>query len=149
MRFEHAHVSIAVCQPCRAVWMTGQYPHHNGALGFNTIDEGVRTLPEHLRDHGYFVGLFGKNTHVVPSRAAVWHVNVPTAELGQGRRGDLYHTHVAAAISAADDAELPFFLMVNIHDPHRPFAITDANRAANQRARGKATAPRINLCHAE
>ena len=34
-RFEHAHVTIAICQPTRAVWMTGRYPHPNGALGFD------------------------------------------------------------------------------------------------------------------
>ena len=34
LRFEHGHVTIAICQPTRAVWMTGRYPHNSGALGF-------------------------------------------------------------------------------------------------------------------
>ena len=35
LRFEHGHVStIAICQPTRAVLMTGRYPHNSGALGF-------------------------------------------------------------------------------------------------------------------
>ncbi|MHC4073339.1 MAG: sulfatase-like hydrolase/transferase, partial [Planctomycetota bacterium] len=38
VRFEHAHVTIAVCQPCRSVLMTGRYPHRNGAEGFEPID---------------------------------------------------------------------------------------------------------------
>ena len=44
MRFEHAHVTIAICQPTRAVWMTGRYPHRNGALGFDPINADVPTL---------------------------------------------------------------------------------------------------------
>ena len=31
LRFEHGHVSIAICMPTRAVWMTGRYPHNSGA----------------------------------------------------------------------------------------------------------------------
>ena len=29
LRFEHGHVSIAICMPTRAVWMTGRYPHNS------------------------------------------------------------------------------------------------------------------------
>ena len=39
LRFERAHVTIAVCRPCRAVWMTGRYPHNNGARSFEPIDD--------------------------------------------------------------------------------------------------------------
>ena len=46
LRFEHAHVTIAICQPTRAVWMTGRYPQNNGALGFEEIRADVPTLPE-------------------------------------------------------------------------------------------------------
>lgn len=31
IRFDNAHVTIAVCQPSRSSLMTGRYPHHNGA----------------------------------------------------------------------------------------------------------------------
>ena len=48
IRFQHAHVTIAICQPTRAVWMTGRYPHNSGALGFNRINAGVPTLVEAL-----------------------------------------------------------------------------------------------------
>ena len=34
MRFERAHVTIAVCQPLRSVLMTGRYPHRSGGEGF-------------------------------------------------------------------------------------------------------------------
>ena len=44
MRFTHSHVTIAVCQPCRDVLMTGRYPHRNGAEGFEPIDDTTPTL---------------------------------------------------------------------------------------------------------
>ena len=31
LSFEHGHVTIAICQPTRAVWMTGRYPHNSGS----------------------------------------------------------------------------------------------------------------------
>ena len=37
IRFDNAHVSIAVCQPSRQSMLTGLYPHHNGALGFDPL----------------------------------------------------------------------------------------------------------------
>ena len=54
LRFEHAHVTAAICQPTRAVWMTGRYPHNNGALGFDEIGADVPTLPETLRQKGFY-----------------------------------------------------------------------------------------------
>ena len=60
LRFEHGHVSIAICMPTRAVWMTGRYPHNSGALGFTKINPDVPTLPETLLKNGYLTGILGK-----------------------------------------------------------------------------------------
>ena len=68
MTFQRAHVTIAVCQPTRAVWMTGRYPHRNGALGFDPISKKVPSLPEALKKGGYHNGILGKEIHVVPTR---------------------------------------------------------------------------------
>ncbi|MDX1564375.1 MAG: sulfatase-like hydrolase/transferase, partial [Phycisphaeraceae bacterium] len=65
MRFAHGHVTIAICQPTRAVWMTGRYPHNSGAFGFDQIRPGVPTLPETLKRHGYTTGILGKTEHVI------------------------------------------------------------------------------------
>src|SRR5690606_24451788 len=76
MLFTRAHVTVAVCQPTRAVWMTGRYPIPNGGRGFEPIKRGIPTLPEMLKQEGYRTGILAKVPHVVPSRAGAWDVKV-------------------------------------------------------------------------
>ncbi len=122
MRFQHAHVTIAICQPTRAVWMTGRYPHRNGALGFDPISPGVPTLLEALQDAGYFTGILAKVPHVVPTRGKSWDVAVRASDLKMGRDPNLYYQRSREIIRQATAAKKPFFLMANSQDPHRPFA---------------------------
>jgi len=138
LRFEHGHVTIAICQPTRAVWMTGRYPHNSGALGFNRINAGVPTLPEALRKHGYYTGILGKTEHVVPSRKDAFEYRRDRSELHNGRSQELYGKFVAEFLNEAKESDRPFFLMVNTHDPHRPF---DNRVAADRREPGKALPP--------
>lgn len=133
LRFEHAHVTVAICQPTRAVWMTGRYPHNSGALGFDRIKPGVPTLVEALRDAGFHTGLFAKHGHVVPSRAAAWHQIVPAKDLNNGRNPDRYYEATKAFLEAAAEADKPFFLMANSQDPHRPFAGSQQEESARKR----------------
>lgn len=61
--FRRFYTSAPLCSPSRAVFMTGQYPFHNGI-----VDNGERaeqshqiiTFPKLLRDAGYRTGFFGK-----------------------------------------------------------------------------------------
>ena len=121
LRFEHAHVTIAICMPTRAVWMTGRYPHNSGAFGFNRINAGVPTLPETLRKSGFYTGCLGKTEHVVPSRKEAFEYKRDRSEMHNGRSAKLYGQFVAEFLKKAKDTKRPFFLMVNTHDPHRPF----------------------------
>ncbi|MEQ9411776.1 MAG: sulfatase [Fuerstiella sp.] len=130
LRFEHGHVTIAICQPTRAVWMTGRYPHNSGALGFNRINAEVPTLPETLRASGYYTGILGKTEHVVPSRKDAFEYSRARTELHNGRNQELYGRFVAEFLTTAKKTNRPFFLMVNTHDPHRPF---DNRKAAVDR----------------
>jgi N-sulfoglucosamine sulfohydrolase len=130
MRFEHAHVTIAICQPTRAVWMTGRYPHNSGALGFNTINRGVPTLPETLKANGYLTGILGKTEHVIPSRKEAFDYKRGRNEMKNGRSGELYSRFLGEFFEKVRKARQPFFLMVNTHDPHRPF---DNRKPADKR----------------
>lgn len=125
LRFEQAHVSIAICMPTRAVWMTGRYPHRSGALGFDRINKGVPTLLETLHEAGYRTGILAKVPHVVPSRGTAWDSVVNAAELGVGRDPAKYYEHTKDFLRQVSDAKQPFFLMANSQDPHRPFAKSD------------------------
>ena len=121
LRFEHGHVSIAICMPTRAVWMTGRYPHNSGALGFTKIKPGVPTLPETLLQNGFMTGILGKTEHVVPSRQKAFGYRRDRSEMANGRSQELYGKFTAEFLGQVKKADKPFFLMVNAHDPHRPF----------------------------
>ena len=131
LRFEHAHVTVAICQPTRAVWMTGRYPHNSGALGFDEIRTGVPTLPETLRHNGFYTGILGKTPHVVPSRENAFEYRRQREEMHYGRSADLYGRFVAEFLRDARRSDRPFFLMVNTDDPHRPF---DTRKPASERS---------------
>lgn len=122
LRFEQAHVTIAVCQPCRSVWFTGRYPHRNGAVGFGPIRKDVPTLTEQTRQAGYFNGIMAKVPHLAPQPKFCWDMVVPASELGIGRDPKLYYQRATEFFAAAKQANKPFFLMANSQDPHRPFA---------------------------
>ena len=133
LRFKHGHVTVAICQPCRAAWMTGRYPHNSGALGFDQIRNGIPTLPEALQKAGYRTGLMAKHGHVIPSRAAAFDEIVPARELKNGRSPELFGQRAAAFFEAAKKEDKPFFLMANSQDPHRPFI--GSNQEANAKKR--------------
>jgi N-sulfoglucosamine sulfohydrolase len=121
VRFNHGHVTIAICQPTRAVWMTGRYPHNSGALGFDPIKPKVPTLVEKLRKSGYYTGILAKTGHVVPTRAAAWNERIAAKHLRNGREPKLFYKYSQQIVSAAKKNGQPFFLMANAQDPHRPF----------------------------
>lgn len=122
-RFKHSHVTISVCQPSRSVLMTGRYPHRNGALGFEPIDNDVPTLQEQLKSVGYINGIIGKEWHLAPAEKFCWDTYIRTfnKENGMGRDPDIYYKYSMQFFQKAKKANKPFFLMANSHDPHRPF----------------------------
>jgi N-sulfoglucosamine sulfohydrolase len=122
VRFDCAHVNIAVCQPSRNALMSGRYPHTSGGEGFFRLRKpGVPILPELLRAAGYRVGILGKVKHSTPYADFRWDTVFDRHELGSGRSPSEYRRRAADFIAEAQDAGRPFFLMANSHDPHRPF----------------------------
>ncbi len=134
IRFEHAYLNIAVCQPCRESILTGRYPHRNGALGFEPIREDVPTFPEQLHQAGYLNGVFGKCAHYAPAERFFWHVSVTPNDLGVGRDPQRFYEHAKTFLAQAQAERKPFFLHANSADPHRPFPRSDQESARAGRA---------------
>jgi N-sulfoglucosamine sulfohydrolase len=140
IRFKHAHITCAVCQPSRSVLMTGRYPHRNGAVGFNDIRLDVPTLQESLAAAGYINGILAKVEHLTPLKKFCWDTVVGAAELQNGRSPKVYYQNTKQFIEKARAAGKPFFLMANSQDPHRPFAGSEPPQKGKQVAKKKAIA---------
>jgi N-sulfoglucosamine sulfohydrolase len=121
IRFEHAHVNISVCQPCRAVLATGRYPHRNGVEGFEHTNIPMPTVMQTLEDVGYMTGILSKVDHSTPHGSYRWDLSVPREELHEGRSPEDYYAACSRFFEASKWARVPFFLMANVEDPHRPF----------------------------
>ena len=122
--FRDSFVTIAVCQPSRSVLMTGKYPSHNGAEGFEAIFPETVTLSKILHEKGYHTGIIGKESHIAPKESFCWDEYIRTycEEEGWGRDPEVYGKYTRQVIRNAKKEGKPFFLMANSHDPHRPYA---------------------------
>lgn len=127
MKFEQAFVTVSICQPSRSVWITGSLPHHNGTTGFNPISPFVPRLGEVLRGGGYYTGIVGKVSHYAPATESDWDHIVHSLP-GGGRDPKQYPAMVEEFTKKAKATGKPFFLLVNITDPHRPFATSEKEK---------------------
>jgi N-sulfoglucosamine sulfohydrolase len=128
MYFVNAHVTVGVCQPSRECLMTGRYPQHNGATGFYPVRPYVPTLAEVLKAAGYRLGILGKVTHLKPDAKFPWDYQHDQGDLGAGRDPALYYRYTKEFLAQMAASGRPFFLMANSHDPHRPWAGSDAEK---------------------
>jgi N-sulfoglucosamine sulfohydrolase len=135
IRFTHAYNNTAVCQPCRQSWLTGMYPHNNGAEGLEPINENIATLPGLLKKAGYINGILGKEIHHQPTENFFWDfIPFKTETDAVWRNGDsrnpaLFHEYAKQFFELAKSENKPFFFSVNSHDPHRPFAASASDSA--------------------
>lgn len=122
--FSRAFACSPTCSPSRASIHTGMYPFRNGAHANHTgILEGIRTMPEYLKEIGYRTAIAGKY-HIGPKRAYPFEMlldtNVP--EPGYEKKGvlwtDLNLDPVDNWLSEVSSGKQPFLLVVNDHSPH-------------------------------
>lgn len=123
MRFERAHVNVAICQPSRGVLATGRYGHNSGVLGFMHTGRDVPTIMETLREAGYRTGILGKVNHSTPKADYRWDFVHDYAELGNGRSPQRYYGYSKEFFAQCRESGQPFYFMVNSHDPHRPYHV--------------------------
>ena len=125
LRFMHAHVQVGNCMPSRNVMWSGRYPHNNGVEGFYQVkDPKYPVLTDLMHDAGYFTAIRGKVSHSTPYHPYKWDLELTT--LPDGTKAHVkdpksYGISTSQAIEAAEKANKPFCLMVNISDPHKPF----------------------------
>jgi len=121
MRFERAHVNVAICMPSRIVLGTGLYGHNSGAMGFMHARPDVPSVIGLFQKAGYHLGVMGKVPHSSPRVEDKWDYQVARSELGDGRNPEIYYQKCKDFFDQCKETKKPFYFMVNSHDPHRPF----------------------------
>lgn len=120
VQFHNAFVTASVSQPSRSCWVTGRYPHRNGAVGFNPISNDELMLGREMRKAGYYTAIYEKANHYAPISPEHWDDCVPHVD-GMGRDASAFEQLIVRGIKAAEKQHQPFFIMANCADPHRPF----------------------------
>ncbi len=128
LRFTHAHVTIAVCQPCRGALSTGRYPHRSGIEGFYHTQKEIPTINRCFKNAGYLLGVLGKAGHSSPRADTHWDMRRDMGQLGLGRDPSIYYRDAKQFFEQAKSTGKPFYLMANSHDPHRPFSGSDQEK---------------------
>lgn len=121
VRFFTAHVNSGICVPSRGAIATGRYGFSSGVYGFRRAHEDVPLLMELLREHGYITGILGKVDHSSVKASYRWDYTRDYGDLGSGRSPTRYEECSTEFFRQSAAARKPFYLMVNSHDPHRPF----------------------------
>lgn len=125
--FNKAYLCSAMCQPCRAELYTGQYPLRNGcAWNHSASRPDARSMPHHLNELGYRVGIAGK-VHVQPAKAFPFE-NVPGFDSNAVRNPTQPHRLDGVRDFISRDTAQPFALVVALTEPHVPWVMGDASQ---------------------
>ncbi len=125
--FDRAYLTSAMCQPCRAELYTGQFPMRNGcAWNHSASRPGTISMPQHLSELGYRVGLAGK-VHVKPADSFPFD-KVGGFEPHCVRNPTRDHDLKGIESYMSQDSEQPFCLVVALVEPHVPWVMGDASQ---------------------
>lgn len=122
MKYPKAYVAASNCAPSRVAIQTGLYPQQSGARGFYYIDDNhTPSIATELRKNGFYTGVINKSTDTNPAplndkywdyRSGFNKVDKYSAK-GYGDKSATFFNQVKAR-------NQPFYLVVNIADPHKP-----------------------------
>lgn len=108
MLFTHAFAASPLCSPSRNVIGTGLMPHRNGGHKFATpIKTNIKTIPEYMKELGYYTAHFGKIGYVPKKRFPYDYIHKSELQ--------------AAEFLATYNEEKPLFLVVCTNPPHTPW----------------------------
>jgi len=128
LRFQYAHVQTGSCFPSRNVMWSGRYSHNTGVEGFYQVkNPNYLHMVDLFQAGGYFVAIRGKATHSTPYYPYHWDADLSELDGEKQHTKDpkSYHRSTQRGIELAKEAGKPFFLNVNISDPHKPFFAMD------------------------
>ncbi len=124
-KFLRAHVVVGNCYPSRNVMFSGRYPHNSGVEGFYQVKPlSFPVLCDLMKGAGYYTAIRGKVSHSTPYQPYAWdadHTTFPNGKKAHIKDAESYYTSTKAGIDAAKEAGKPFWLNINISDPHKPF----------------------------
>jgi len=160
-RFRNAFVTLSLCSPSRATFLTGRYNHANGIINNRTpLTSDVVTYASLLRDAGYTTGYVGK-WHMGPQKGQRPGFDWSASFIGQGRYHDCpvevngnvtetkgwiddVSTDYALEFLSKQIEEKPFCLVVGYKTSHGP----RTKDASPERLRGhyanREIAPAVN-----
>ncbi|MEM6362401.1 MAG: sulfatase [Bacteroidota bacterium] len=122
IRFQRAYVTAANCAPSRVSIQTGLYPHQSGARGFYYIDDKhTPTISTELKSHGYYTGIINKSTDTnpAPRNDKYWDYRSGFNKVNK-YSASMYAEKSSGFFDQTDKNGKPFYLVVNIADPHKP-----------------------------
>lgn len=113
LKFNKFYQAVPMCSPTRHNLMTGIYPVRSGAYPNHTfVEEGTKSIVQHLRPLGYRVALSGKR-HLSPKSVFDFEY------LGKGKNPDF--SLVDGFIKDASEKQEPFCLFLTSNEPHTPW----------------------------